>query len=326
MGSRLSQSLPALALCVFTYKIPGRYSKILLFVVLHAYATKWSGWESLMGITETWAGYLGLFLARQASYLRKVNRPKRIILIRHGESEGNVDKSLYSRIPDNKMRLSKEGKNQAVRAAKQLQKIVHNESVIYYVSPYTRTRQTQQILSEWVGGHQAPCIEEARLREQDFGNFQDPDQMKISMRDRADFGRFYYRFMNGESGADVYDRMSSFFSTLFRHTDSVQREKFDNYIIVSHGLTMRLFLMRYLKWSVEQFEQVHNPDNCEIWVMEKHSNNGRYELKSDIRYGNYEECGGGVPKDMRCVGDVSRRQSRDLTHIASTMKFRKVRP
>ena len=48
--------------------------------------------------------------------------------------------------------------------------------------------------------------EEVQLREQDFGNFQDTEGKKREKAERLRFGRFFYRFPNGESGADVYDR------------------------------------------------------------------------------------------------------------------------
>jgi broad specificity phosphatase PhoE len=32
--------------------------------------------------------------------------PRRIILVRHGESEGNVDESMYCRVPDPRIRLT----------------------------------------------------------------------------------------------------------------------------------------------------------------------------------------------------------------------------
>ena len=48
--------------------------------------------------------------------------------------------------------------------------------------------------------------EEVQLREQDFGNFQDMEGKKREKAERLRFGRFFYRFPNGESGADVYDR------------------------------------------------------------------------------------------------------------------------
>lgn len=41
-----------------------------------------------------------------------------------------------------------------------------------------------------------------------------------------------------------------------------------NFVIVSHGLTSRVFLMKWFKWTVEQFEALNNPGNSEIRVME----------------------------------------------------------
>lgn len=49
-----------------------------------------------------------------------------------------------------------------------------------------------------------------QLREQDFGNFQDPEGKKREKAERLRFGRFFYRFPNGESGADCYDRITGF--------------------------------------------------------------------------------------------------------------------
>lgn len=42
-----------------------------------------------------------------------------------------------------------------------------------------------------------------------------------------------------------------------------------NLVIVSHGLTLRVFLMRWYKWTVEQFEGLHNFRNAQILVMER---------------------------------------------------------
>ena len=82
-----------------------------------------------------------------------------------------------------------------------------------------------------------------RLRELEFGNKQDPARMAEVMRERQAHGRFYYRFRSGESGCDVYDRMSSFWASLYRQMDNFGRPYVENVVIVAHGLTMRLFLM-----------------------------------------------------------------------------------
>lgn len=60
------------------------------------------------------------------------------------------------------------------------------------------------------------ACEEVQLREQDFGNFQDPGGKKKELAERMEFGRFFYRFPNGESGADVYDRITIFEDHLVR--------------------------------------------------------------------------------------------------------------
>jgi broad specificity phosphatase PhoE len=40
---------------------------------------------------------------------------------------------------------------------------------------------------------QYELLEEPRLREQDFGNFQDPVRIKEEQKLRSKFGTFYYR-------------------------------------------------------------------------------------------------------------------------------------
>ena len=93
---------------------------------------------------------------------------------------------------------------------------------------------------------------------QDFGNFQIPDAMAQASKERQKFGRFYYRFPNGEAGTDVFDRMSDFISTLFQSMDATDGDDngVDNYVLVTHGLLMRIFCMCYLRWTVDEFNQV----------------------------------------------------------------------
>ncbi|KAK9275140.1 hypothetical protein L1049_022399 [Liquidambar formosana] len=110
--------------------------------------------------------------------------------------------------------------------------------------------------------------EEFRVREQDFGNFQVEERMKVIKETRERFGRFFYRFPEGESVADVYDRVSSFLESLWRDID-MNRIHHDpihglNLIIISHGLTSCIFLTKWFKWTVEQFEYLNSLGNCEF--------------------------------------------------------------
>lgn len=73
-------------------------------------------------------------------------RPHRIILIRHGESEGNIDPALYGSIPDNLIRLSEAGIQQAKQAGIKLKEIVGNESMRFFYSPYKRSEEVIRIV------------------------------------------------------------------------------------------------------------------------------------------------------------------------------------
>ena len=42
-----------------------------------------------------------------------------------------------------------------------------------------------------------------------------------------------------------------------------------NIVIVTHGLTLRLLLMRYFQLSVEEFEHSFNPQNSKIVIMDR---------------------------------------------------------
>ncbi len=76
--------------------------------------------------------------------------------------------------------------------------------LFFMCSPYCRTRQTfVAIRQAFEDRHFAGLQEEVQLREQDFGNMQQPEKIKQDIAERNRFGRFYFRFPNGESSSDV---------------------------------------------------------------------------------------------------------------------------
>ena len=95
-------------------------------------------------------------------------KPKRIILIRHGESEANVNKHLFASIPDYTIELTHKGVSQSIRAGENLKEIVKNENIFFYVSPFWRTRSTFENIVTSLSRSQCSFIEEPRLREQEI--------------------------------------------------------------------------------------------------------------------------------------------------------------
>ncbi|CAF4852852.1 unnamed protein product [Rotaria sp. Silwood1] len=189
-------------------------------------------------------------------------RPKRIILIRHGESQANQDSRIYSTIPDHAIGLTEKGQEQA---------------------------QTCELICEAFSEEKILKIrEDPRIREQEWGNFQDLAKREITVAERQKIGRFFYRFGNGESGADVYDRVSLFMDSLFREMDGNLMPN-SNILIVSHGLFMRLFLMRFYRWSVERFHTLENFNNCGYCILERDDQDGSFILKTELKISSEQE-------------------------------------
>jgi len=218
-----------------------------------------------------------------------MGRPRRIVLIRHGESQGNADDTIYERVPDHALELTEEGLRQARRAGPHLRKAFGDERVQAFVSPYRRTWETFRALGldPWL----VQAREEPRLREQDWGNWQDLEDIQRQRKARDAYGHFFYRFAMGESGADVYDRVGAFLETLYR---AFEKPDFPpNVLIVTHGLTMRLFCMRWFHWTVEEFETLSNPSNGETRMLLQ-GRDGRYSLDRPFeRWGTPGPPGGG---------------------------------
>lgn len=146
--------------------------------------------------------------------------PKRLILIRHGESEANVDRSKYATTPDWQIALTEKGKAQAMDCGRRLQRLVKDDDLFIYYSPYKRTRQTLEGIRSFLNPEQILGErEDERLREQEMGNYQplpDTGGMDQQWAERNRYGRSYYRFPSGESGLDVFDRVGSFFDALLK--------------------------------------------------------------------------------------------------------------
>lgn len=223
-------------------------------------------------------------------------KPYKIFFVRHGESEGNVNKEVYKDTPDYALKLTDKGKDQANLAGVILsseignhkilvgfdpKKFITNSKVMFYISPFWRTRMTFLEIAKYFPNH--ILYEDPRLREQEWGqNMETREGYKEKIEDYRDgYGHFYYRFRDGgESCSDVYDRVSDFMNTMHR---DFEKEDFPrNVVMVMHGMSIRLFIMRWFHISVEEFETWGNPRNGEIWTMQRNES-GKYDLLNPIR-------------------------------------------
>lgn len=178
--------------------------------------------------------------------------------------------ALYSRLADHQIELTEHGHQQAQEAGKKLHSIIGKEPMYVYMSPYKRSKQTWAEIRQSFSPLQIVTErEDPRIREQEFGNLANLETQPKSFEERDRLGHFFYRFATGESGADVYDRVSLFLDTLFREMDNGHHDPTQNIVIVSHELFMRLFLMRYFRWTTEEVQEAKSFHNCEIVQLTK---------------------------------------------------------
>lgn len=212
---------------------------------------------------------VGYFLYRRY----EENQPYLIVkLIRHGQSTENAGDTLSKDVGDHAIELTTHGWNQAFRRGQLIGRSALKKAIVFS-SPYKRTRQTRVALLQGAGFtdmeiESIPCLEDPLIREVEAGYRAIEDQLEL----RALHKYFYYRFDGGESPADAYGRISLFIDSLHRQVKRKYRFEFIRWLlgrkprtvyIIGHGLALRLFIMRWLHLTVEEFDQLANPNNCD---------------------------------------------------------------
>lgn len=208
----------------------------------------------------------------------------RIYLVRHGESESNVNHELLQKLNDSDISITDTGRSQALKAGAWLKAHLHSrnppaEKVILRHSPYTRTKQTMGYIRNTLGmkpqgGIVESITENALLREQtwgDFGGYSLEERAKLFPETHAHFqkeweaGRSYWAARpNGESREAVAERMDKFIPEIHRDLES----GVSDCVIVGHGVAHRLLIKQLTGMSVEDFDKEPNPGNCHIRMLE----------------------------------------------------------
>ncbi|MEO7330028.1 MAG: histidine phosphatase family protein [Minicystis sp.] len=195
-----------------------------------------------------------------------------IVLVRHASSTANLDPAEYLRTPDHAIPLADPHQDPgAISAGARIASLrLVPEQVCAWSSSYLRCAQTRQIVLRTAFGAEAGRVglrESFLLREQEFGDWDGLTEEEMVARDPARFekrrrmadlfGRFYFRFPNGESRADVVQRLAVFIG-------KIHRSRFAHHLVVLHGVTQRAFRMAWHNRSPEWFEQEPNPSNASV--------------------------------------------------------------
>jgi broad specificity phosphatase PhoE len=177
----------------------------------------------------------------------------RLLLVRHGESEGNRERRFS---PNPEILLTERGVEQACATAELIRGHFRPSRIVS--SPFRRARDTARIIAEAIG-HRASIDVEHDLRERAIGEL--AGQPYGAMRGHPDYvvERFWeWRPAGGESLLDVQARAARVLRELMTAHPN------EEVVVVSHGGVM-LALCAHVEGSWTRFKVARN---CELVVVE----------------------------------------------------------
>ncbi|WP_203667221.1 histidine phosphatase family protein [Cellulomonas pakistanensis] len=220
----------------------------------------------------------------------------RLVLVRHGESEGNVAATSAERsgeqtvgVPwrDADTPLSATGEEQARALGAHLATLPPDEAPeVVWCSPYVRARRTAELALEKAGLPLRTVVDE-RLRDRELGildgltshgvDARFPDE--AARRDRL--GKMYFRPPGGESWADVALRLRSVVGDIERHEDGRR------VLVVCHDAV--IWLLRYVCEGMTEDQLMaqvaeHSVRNASVTVLVGGPGGWRAEVVDDVAH------------------------------------------
>lgn len=200
-------------------------------------------------------------------YIRINTWPSEIVLVRHGESEHNVQKrearacgrenAWTDNIRDPDTALTEVGALQATAVGQHLDS--WPEFNVVHSSPYRRALETTHLILNELD-YTPELFADERLREIEFGILDGLTRQGILARfpgeaeRRAAIGKYWYRPPGGESRPDVNLRIGFFINDL-RRDYAGQRV-----LIVAHSVVLLAFRGEIEGWDEKQYLLVDDTD------------------------------------------------------------------
>ena len=216
--------------------------------------------------------------------------PDNLVLIRHGQTTKNVEREKIKQekskklvidisLRDMDIPLTEEGIKQVESTAEQMKKMPRFDIIL--ISPYLRCKQTAEIILKKLS-YKPAIIEEERIREKEFGSFDNltadgikhfyPREAERKEREK----KYYYRAPGGENYPDIALRIHSLLGTIVREYSK------KNILIISHSIVILMFRKLLERMSEEQVLELDKKDelkNASITHFAYDKNKNKFALK-----------------------------------------------
>lgn len=200
--------------------------------------------------------------------------PNDIVLVRHGESEGNLayrqsrrgDDSAFTEEFRNRhssfWRLTDKGREQARMAGEWIRQNIGDRFDRYYVSEFIRAQETAALL----GLPDAVWFRDFYLRERNWGDLELKTQEERALLfgevlQKRNSDTFFWRPPNGESLAELCLRIDRVLHTLHRECDGKR------VVMVCHGEVMWAFRVRLERMSQGRFRELERSSDIRDSIL-----------------------------------------------------------
>lgn len=169
-----------------------------------------------------------------------------IFIVRHGETEENLQRILQGHLPGT---LTEKGREQVSKAAESLAK-EETEFVRIVSSDLKRTMDSAQIIADKL---QLPIFPTRMLRERDWGKFTGMSIAEATDRFRIN-GKWQFPEGTTETETGIYERAQRVLAELQEHYDG------ENIIVVTHGQFARNLVAAHFKCNYHEVTPFTNAE------------------------------------------------------------------
>jgi probable phosphoglycerate mutase len=203
------------------------------------------------------------------------SRPTTLILVRHGETEGNVQQVWHGSLD---APLTDRGRMQVAATARRVAELIKNVPIsAFYVSPLARAQSTAEAIVEATG--ETPIID-AELREFDLGEWE--GRTFRDLRETEDLWGHWSRDPwfappGGESPRSFNRRAAAVLQRL------AQQHCGEHVLVVTHSGVIGTVLASWLGDGPEDWQR-WEPHNCAITLLEWNGRGWSSECVNDVAH------------------------------------------
>jgi len=187
---------------------------------------------------------------------------KQVFLVRHAQSEEDVDPNIRNGACDHRISITSTGKSQVVEMVRVLRpKILTYGHVKIVTSSSNRAHQTMSLFCSHFPEIEFEVVHKECIRNLNWGNV-DENTIKEVEQERYRVGVLHFQFPRGDNTPEFVREIEKYVAQLVK--DGRTKVYPECVVIFTHGFALRVIAKAFLCMSDDEFRYLSNPPNCYV--------------------------------------------------------------